>query len=57
MLTAVIYDPETGAILQTYSGRRENLEAMGVAWLEVEEYRFDYDSTHRVVDGQLEPIA
>jgi hypothetical protein len=57
MITAVIYDAATGVILQTYTGSLEGLDDSGVAWIAVEEYRFDYDSTHRVVDGQLVPIA
>lgn len=57
MITAVIYDPETGAILQTYTGARESLELSGRSWVEVNEYRFDYDVTHHIVGGQLVPIA
>lgn len=57
MVYAVIYDLETGVILQTFAGFRDALEASGRAYVEVEEFRFDYDATHRVVDGKLEPIA
>ena len=61
-MRAVIYDPVTGAILQMMEGSEANIAAsaaaMAAAWLPlaIDDLRDDLDATHRVVDGQLEPI-
>lgn len=52
----VIYDPETGVILQTKQASAEAMAADPRPWLQVEKFQFDYDVTHRVIDGQLVPI-
>ena len=61
-MRAVIYDPVTGAILQMMEGSEANIAAsaaaMAAAWLPLaaDDGRIDLDTTHRVIDGQLEPI-
>jgi hypothetical protein len=54
---AVVYDKETGKISQTVQMLEENIKKLGQAYLEVPEFHYNYDSTHKVVDGKLVPIT
>ena len=54
-MIAVTYDPNTGRIIQTMRGTERSISLSGPAWIEVPEYRADYDVTHEVIDGELTP--
>lgn len=56
MIVAVFYDPADGRILQTSTASRAALDADPRAWIAVPTFAFDYDTTHRVVDGALVAI-
>jgi hypothetical protein len=58
MKTVVIYeplesDPTSGKILQTVQTIESNLEHEARPWIEVPEYRIDWDRTHKVLNGEL----
>ena len=53
MINAVIYDPNTGKILQTMSCSLEDIESMN-SYVIVDEFK-PYDSEYFVQDGQLVP--
>lgn len=57
---AVLYDPETGRIIQVMSGSLQNIEATGMAFVEVPHAQPDelgrmWDETHVVVNGEVVP--
>lgn len=56
MIVAVFYDPADGRILQTATAAQAALDADPRPWVEVPEFRFDYDVTHRVEAGALVAI-
>lgn len=58
MKTVVIYeplegDPTSGKIIQTVQTIEENLAYESRPWVEVPEYRIDWDRTHKVLNGQV----
>ena len=53
MIVAVVYDPATGRILHTATASAAALDAGPWPYIAVDEFRFDYDATHMVIDGQL----
>lgn len=54
-MIAVFYEAATGRITHTMTAHRELIEsgAQGECWIEVDEFRPDWDVTHMVVDGKL----
>ncbi|SEM63084.1 hypothetical protein SAMN05192583_0897 [Sphingomonas gellani] len=54
-MIAVIYDPADGRIIQTVRGTERSIALSGPAYIEVPEFRADYDATHQVIDGTLQP--
>lgn len=61
MANAVFFEPtwpgsQTGKIVASISAPIETIEADGRAFIEVDEYRWDYDATHMVKNGALVPL-
>ena len=61
MANAVFYEPtsprsRTGRIVAVVSAPIETIKADGRAFVEVDEYHWDYDATHKVVNGKLAPL-
>ena len=54
-MIAVFYDPETGRITHTMSGHPAHFEdqKQGEHFIEVDEFRQDWDVTHKVIDGKV----
>lgn len=57
MIIVVFFAPSTGTILQCAAAPRAWIEADGRAFVEVHEYRPDWDITHRVENGAVVAIA
>lgn len=55
MKTVVFFQPATGRIMATASQDTASLAADTRSWLEVGEFKQDYDQTHYVVEGVLTP--
>ena len=53
MITAVLYDKETGKIYCTTQATLASLEADSRDWISVDTYSMTYDRTHKVENGQL----
>lgn len=53
MLNVVFYEPETGKIISCSQTSGRSAVASGQSFIIVDEYRTDYDATHRVADGKL----
>ena len=54
-MNAVYYNKSTGRIICTVRATAEHVEASAGenGWLEVDEWRADWDATHKVQDGRL----
>ncbi len=57
MTVVVFYDPATGRIINCSSGPLAWAQADGRPFVEVPEFRPDWDATHRVVDGAVVEIS
>lgn len=56
-VAAVLYDPNTGMILQSMRGLEKHIANSSPHYLVVPDYRSDWDVTHRVYDGILVPAS
>lgn len=51
-MIAVIYDRETGVIIQTMQATEETIATQG-AYLPVSEWKMDYDVHYKIENGKL----
>lgn len=56
-MIVVFYDPDTGAIAECSAGPVEWAQADGRPYVEVSQFRPDWDITHRVEAGAVVAIA
>ncbi|HEX7820630.1 MAG TPA: hypothetical protein VF463_08420 [Sphingobium sp.] len=56
-MIAVIYDPDSGRIIQTVQGPSSAILGLAMPFVEVSVNRDDYDVTHRVEDGQIVEVT
>lgn len=56
MLIVVFYDPVDGRIISCAQTPQASADLNRYPYIQVPEYRMDYDSTHKVVNGELVPL-
>lgn len=56
-MVVVFFTPSDGRIIQCDTGPDFEIKADGRPFVEVDEYRGNWDVTHRVVNGALVPIS
>ncbi len=61
MIDAVFYEPATpgatsGRIIATISATRDTIAGDGRPFVIVDHYSWDYDATHKVVEGAVVPM-
>lgn len=55
-MIVLFYDRDSGAVTECAVGPAASMQADGRPFVEVSQYRPNWDATHRVVDGRVVPI-
>lgn len=56
-MIVLFYDSETGSVLECAVGPQASIEADGRPFFEIEQFRPDWDLTHRIEGGALVAIT